>query len=376
MADTGERRENMTSPPLSSGTTYPPSPANNTRPSTATSETLSQQYARADSLQREPSTSKQYQSRPSPLNALIDPALFDVHSTAMAAYPQNPFQTSARPDITHAHSYGRYDAATSNSQIQSLYPPTSGVCANPMRQTGKYVQSDKVFLRAPAAQSPVAPSPVDNINFDDERVDTQTSIADRPNKRIRYYAQSDLRSSSVVGEMPPPHTAAWQYSHGYITSQPIPTNESLFGTPPIPGALSPYADEPYQAYPIKLPPYLAPNSPDFRRLSQDISESRRLSVESLLSGPPGMRDEPTPRSCSLGSSEPSEEMVIYGVDRGIQDLDVGKNDDAGAISGGSPITMREHNHHVNGDADDSPIEFGFGVQTKDTAFQKNDYYAQ
>jgi hypothetical protein len=68
-----------------------------------------------------------------------------------------------------------------------------------------------------------------------------------------------------------------------------------------------------------------------------------------------------------------EEATTWGVDRGFRDLDIGKNDDANAITGGSPITKREH---LDFESDDVPIEFGFGVQAKDTNFEKNDYYAQ
>lgn len=70
-------------------------------------------------------------------------------------------------------------------------------------------------------------------------------------------------------------------------------------------------------------------------------------------------------------------METWGVDRGFKDLDIGKNDDAKAISGGSPTTLREHLDLVRVTDDDyAPNEFGFGVQAKDIAFEKGGYYAR
>jgi hypothetical protein len=73
----------------------------------------------------------------------------------------------------------------------------------------------------------------------------------------------------------------------------------------------------------------------------------------------------------------TEEMTTCGVDRGFPDLDIGKNDDANAISGGSPLVGRDNLDLVrNGQGDYAPTEFGFGVQAKNTEFQKGNYYAR
>jgi hypothetical protein len=80
-------------------------------------------------------------------------------------------------------------------------------------------------------------------------------------------------------------------------------------------------------------------------------------------------------SKSYGDSR--EDMKTWGVDRGFKDLDIGKNDDLNAITGGSPTALRESLDIVREmDADFAPIEFGFGVQAKDTAFEKGGYYAK
>jgi len=154
--------------------------------------------------------------------------------------------------------------------------------------------------------------------------------------------------------------------------------------PMTPAASSTHSDESYKFYPAKVVAVYSTKLPDIRRLSQD-SDPRRLSVESLLSGPPGMPDEPNRKYSDTITSGPRtphrarRERRVFGgsdnlgVDRGFRDLDIGENDDSNAITGGSPITKREH---LDFESDDVPIEFGFGVQAKDTNFEKNDYYAQ
>jgi hypothetical protein len=115
-------------------------------------------------------------------------------------------------------------------------------------------------------------------------------------------------------------------------------------------------------------------------------EPNRKYSDTTSSVPSATQDEPsrkysdaitsdprTPHPSSLGIGEYAEEVITLGVDRGFPDLDIGKNDDANAITGGSPVTKREH---IDFESNIVPSEFGFGVQAKDTNFEKNDYYAQ
>jgi hypothetical protein len=70
-------------------------------------------------------------------------------------------------------------------------------------------------------------------------------------------------------------------------------------------------------------------------------------------------------------------MSTWGVDRGFRDLDVGKNDDANAITGASPVTKQDYlSFSHDGDFNYGLLEFGFGVQTTYTALEKNNYYAK
>jgi hypothetical protein len=323
----------------------------------------------------------QFQLQPSPFPSAIDPALMDSQSQP-GVYLPNPYQTYTPPDLMYAQSYERYNSRTSSPGSLTQQSTVPRVRIAPRRQQRQNLQFDILQHK-----TSIFPSAGDDVTAEDEGLVPETSFMDRPSKRVRY-DYPERRDSSTIGptDMPPPHMGSCGYGYSaYPVNQPPIPHIIPINAPMTPAASSTHSDESYKLYPAKLSPYVAQNSPDIRRLSQD-SDPRRLSVESLLSGPPGMPDEPnrkysdtitsdprTPHQSSSGNGEYSEEVTTWGVDRGFRDLDIGKNDDANAITGGSPITKREH---LDFDSDDVPIEFGFGVQAKDTNFEKNDYYAQ
>jgi hypothetical protein len=323
----------------------------------------------------------QYQLQPSPFASSIDPALMDSHNQP-GIYLPTPYQTYTPPDLTYAQSYERYNSRTSSPASLAQHSTAARLPIGPRRQLRQNLHFDILQHK-----TSLFPLPADDVTGEDEGLSPEISFMDRPSKRVRYN-YPDRRDSSTIGptDMPPPHMSSYAYGYGaYPVNQPSIPSIVPMNAPMTPAASSTHSDESYKFYPSKLSPYIAQNSPDIRRLSQD-SDPRRLSVESLLSGPPGMPDEPirkysdpvtsdprTPHPSSSGNGEYSEEVKIWGLDRGFRDLDIGKNDDTNAITGGSPITKREH---LDFESDDVPIEFGFGVQAKDTNFEKNDYYAQ
>lgn len=67
-----------------------------------------------------------------------------------------------------------------------------------------------------------------------------------------------------------------------------------------------------------------------------------------------------------------DDNVIYGVDRGIKDLDVPKNDDENALTGSSPVSKRAHLALVTSPS--NLPEFGFGMEENDLAFELGGYY--
>jgi hypothetical protein len=230
-------------------------------------------------------------------------------------------------------------------------------------------------ISLPNLDSPGLTPPFYGSGKDDSEVAAyEASASDRPLKRTRYHTGPDA-SSSYDTRMPPPSmTSLTAYNIDSQTSplaMPAPANS--IGTPLTPA--SSLSDDGYtKPYSAKTSPHAAQESPDLRRLS----------VSSLLSGPPGMAhysDRPAPRSnpevqdWSIQYQDVYQDTTTWGIDRGIKDLDIGKNDDMNAITGVSPVAMRDHLELVlDEDGELMPVEFGFGMETNNTAFENGGYY--
>lgn len=165
----------------------------------------------------------------------------------------------------------------------------------------------------------------------------------RSAKRIRYGPSSGEIHSRFT-EMALPIPSLSRYNTGINPSQSF-----------TPMTASSQSDDGQKSLSVKLAPFTSNGG--------HMSEWRRLSIDSLLSGPPGMSNamgtagstsrEQTP----LPYGDPRDDIITLGVDIGRRDLDIGKNDDANAIS----------KEHIS-------LDFGFGEQTKVAAFEKGGYY--
>ena len=211
----------------------------------------------------------------------------------------------------------------------------------------QYAQSYERY-RSPTPSTAGQPAPISRLIMTEGN-------SERPAKRVRYPSTQESNPHESV--MLPPTSS---------TIAPISAN--TFGTPLTPASTN--SDEPYATIPPKLL-----ESPDLRRLS----------VNSLLSGPPGIPYQSdrmdTPRSSSDGQDwaaqyqESYHDTTTWGIDRGIKDLDIGKNDDLNAISTSSPVGLRDHLEIVLNEVSDSmPVEFGFGTEVNNTAFETGGYY--
>jgi hypothetical protein len=302
------------------------------------------------------------------------------HGPAVTSAPYSATATSAHPE-----SYTRYPEQGTHVSISARNPSVS---IPPLRQVEPHRAVNKFRHYKAPALSPLS----DESGRDEEGLGVDNVSASRPFKRIRYEPH-DIKEErpDVVQPMPPPHPHAWQYNSytAYQTSYAPTIRHNSINNPMTPSSTC--SDELYRTFPLKAatPFITAQNSPDFRRLSQDTNDTtRRLSVESLLSGPPGMGDEPPRRqlrtgsdargsySSSAGSNDIMVSMKTWGVDRGFRDLDVGRNDDEHAIEGIPPDDTRDYvSQNGEAETEDVPAEFGFGVKTKDIPFDR-DYYAQ
>ncbi len=115
---------------------------------------------------------------------------------------------------------------------------------------------------------------------------------------------------------------------------------------------------------------------------QQSQDFRRLSVNSLLSGP---HESPASQEESLREAtgtylrldtltEHFRSTAYYGIDRGFRDLDLGNNDDVNALSGSSPKMARDSLPSDSSGDDESPCEFGFGVNSSDSERDSGGYY--
>jgi Fungal Zn(2)-Cys(6) binuclear cluster domain len=333
-------------------------------------------------------SSLQYAQQPS---ANIDPTLMRPGLQPVSMYEDRDFGSIyGRPDPQYAQSYERYRSLTpstpGNSLLGSLPPFTR------LRQTqaaeASLSPTDSGFgspntinfstrsITLSNIDSPGLTPPFYGNGKDDNEVSLpEISTHDRPQKRARYHGGQDINSSYDTRMPPPSMTSLTSYNiESQTTSLALPVPSSSVGTPLTPA--SSLSDDGYtKPYSAKTSPHGAQESPDLRRLS----------VSSLLSGPPGIahhndrnhapRSNPEVQDWDVQYQDVYQETTTWGIDRGIKDLDIGKNDDMNAITGASPIALRDHLElDLDQDGELIPVEFGFGMETNNTAFENGGYY--
>ncbi|KAL3417894.1 C6 zinc finger protein [Phlyctema vagabunda] len=308
--------------------------------------------------------------------SMIDPALISEH---MPTYQDSIFTgIQPRADHQYAQSYERYHSRSSDtpglgqsSAIARLRDNhTSEETHTSPSDTGYRSPSIGTFsnrsLALPSIDSPASTSSYYSGAGDDLDPSERGSV-DRPAKRIR---QEQVHSSSHRPNMPPPKSTSFT-SHnidGHSSYSYGPAQISV--STPVTVA-SGNSEDGYKIYQPRSSSQASQGSPDIRRLS----------VSSLLSGPPGI---PTRAERTYESSNNSEthsqawppinmhdEYTTWGIDRGYKDLDIGRNDDTNAISGTSPTSTRDHLDLILDPGELQPVEFGFGSET---AFESGGYY--
>lgn len=108
---------------------------------------------------------------------------------------------------------------------------------------------------------------------------------------------------------------------------------------------------------------------------QENLDLRRLSVKSLLSD-----DSDQPDSGGDTVPPPSIDPYIHhGVDRGFHDLDLPRNNDSIALNGLTPSLSTPGLARTESDGQAeyyTPVEFGFGIHTANTAHSEGGYYTK
>ncbi|KAK0126561.1 hypothetical protein ONS95_008151 [Cadophora gregata] len=274
----------------------------------------------------------------------------------------------------YAESYERYLARVqgTGSSMQGQAPVSAVSRVRDTAQEDSSTPSD-YDIRSPSVDTfsnrsatfPALESPATTPPFFVGTGDDISDIPgrDRPRKRMRIKSGSEF-GGVYDTSMPPPSAGSLQSYHvDQSASYHTPGSASNPMTP-----ASENGDDFYRQYTTKSSPHLSQDSPDLRRLS----------VNSLLSGPPGIpapRSIPDSQDWSGQYQDIFSDTITWGVDRGFKDLDVGENDDINAISGSSPLLSRDHlEYTIDGDGSSTPIEFGFGMETNSSAFASGSYY--
>jgi hypothetical protein len=328
----------------------------------------------------EPQTAAIPRPRPADMS-VIDPALMGSTGSPTPMY-QDGFYSGGRPEQQYTQSYERYRSLTPTMTMSAQPPAVSRLRAQGLEDpisspgdSGVQSPSASTFssrsLTVQNLDSPTSTPPLYG-NGKDDGASPEFGGFDRPTKRSRYHSSQDVNSPSYDPTMPPPNVT----SYTNLVGDPQGTNPSIarppssVGTPLTPA--SSHSDDGYKVYPLRVSPN---ESPDLRRLS----------VSSLLSGPPGIsnhnertygtKSNSEVQDWSLELRDVYQDTTTWGIDRGFKDLDIGKNDDMNAISGSSPVAMREHlDLVVDEEGEFMPIEFGFGMDTNNTAFENGGYY--
>ena len=311
--------------------------------------------------------------------SMIDPALT---GSPIGGYHGSIYGGIQGREQQYAQSYERYRSLT---PVISLPAPPSAISRLRKNQDGALLSpTDSIrspstsILSSRATAMPIIDSPKSTPpcfgRDDNDVIGPEVDSIDRPLKRMRYQSDQDP-SPAYNSTMPPPNLTSFpSYIVEFQASSPNNVGPpSSVGTPLTPA--SSHSDEGYKPHQFKLSPQAPQDSPDLRRLS----------VSSLLSGPPGMpyqnhhtsraNSNPEAQDWSITYQDVYQDTITYGVDRGFKDLDIGKNDDANAISGASPVAMRDHLELIiDEEGELIPVEFGFGMETNNTAFDNGSYY--
>ncbi|KAI9640778.1 hypothetical protein NHQ30_010618 [Ciborinia camelliae] len=279
--------------------------------------------------------------------SMIDPALTRPSYPPISTFQDTLSRDYGRPDQQHPQSFERYQSSAPITPLSAQSPSLSIFGHLQVGdECGGTISNRSAF---PNNESPMSTPP-----FIGSRHGTPTeesSNMDRPAKRTRY-----------------------EISH--YTSQMLP--------PLAPNSDS--TDEPQNITAMSQVGTGLIRGGDFNKTKSIPNRefSRRLSVSSLLSGPP----EGAPSEQHNNDKEwdyESQEWTPYmhdvyqdtetwGIDRGLVDLDIGKNDDANAISESSSTLVDAHQEFdIEHGRELSPMEFGFGMESNETALEVGYY---
>ncbi|KAF2810124.1 uncharacterized protein BDZ99DRAFT_442636 [Mytilinidion resinicola] len=311
-------------------------------------------------------------SAPSPEASLIDPELMRISQTqtqpAMAAY--DTLEMPRRGNPTSAPIDNRLQQVQYRGNID--YPsPSASSFDSGSYGGGGYISSGT--LDSPASP-PAMPPPGRNMFSHDSPAGGARPYAEML-ELSGHQAKRQKRSHS--GDSPNVVSGPGKQDSRYEKGSGTLSFADAFS--PNSGPLTPYS--PFTGNPLTPVSSVASedsgmrNGPGPTTSPYPPPDLRRLSVNSLLTGPPG--DNPSGWNTDVhGRHYPvvDSSTTTYGYDVGNPDLDTPKNDDLNAIAVFSPPVGSAG--FATDNQSDSQTENGFGDRSKDIAFEKGGYYAK
>ena len=203
------------------------------------------------------------------------------------------------------------------------------------------------------------------------------AIAEHRSKRVRLSPMYDLSKAAqrYNGNTNFPSSSTYfqnaqqrsPQTHQYRPYSPSTTN---VGVPLTPSSSSAASDENHARSSAKPSPAVAQDSPDLRRVSVNslLSNDDETIGESPI-------EEPIPSFIHQCTTDAIVQTVPYGLDRGLPDLDLPRNNDLIALDGSSNGFDEMVGRPISNGAI-LAAEFGFGYQRLNTAHDQGNYYAK
>ncbi|KAL9022537.1 MAG: hypothetical protein Q9185_000247 [Variospora sp. 1 TL-2023] len=363
--------------PMARADQRPPLKASESQGSNRSLESI-EEYKRK--LQFTPDEDQSQSSRPAPRLPWIDPALPDTPNQA-TQMPRSPGRIagayqggmsfgsretfpSTRP-LSRSHDAGNAAYPSPNSNLES--PPA--IQASITTTGGAHMRHPSSNAEMPPPfQGPFTTPQLIGLP---RKAQEESTTAEYGRKRMRL--SPAIEPLDPLQPLPSPQynmfgPGASSILMGAPTQNVNHINSpysSNFGMPPTPAASSVTSDDAHNRS-LSRAAHAPQESPDLRRLS----------VKSLLSDDsPADSGNETPFITSTVTTP----IIDYGVDRGFPDLDVPRNNDAGALNGSSPLMTRSESLDFQDDAEREgyfPPEFGFGLYGNNKTQDQGGYYAK
>ncbi|KAL8645375.1 MAG: hypothetical protein Q9210_006736 [Variospora velana] len=337
-------------------------------------------------LQFTPDEDQSQSSRPAPRLPWIDPALTDTPNQGMAfseltQMPRSPGRIAG--GYQGVMSLGPRETFPSTRPLSrsrdagnAAYPSPNSNVESPPAIQASMPTTGGTHLRHPSSNAEMpppfqAPFTTPQLIGLPRKAQEESTTAEYGRKRMRL--SPAIETLDPLQPLPSPQynmfgPGATSILMGAPTQNVNHINSpysSNFGMPPTPAASSVTSDDAHNRSLSKI-----------AHAPQESPDLRRLSVKSLLSDDsPADSGNETPFITSTVTTP----IIDYGVDRGFPDLDVPRNNDAGALNGSSPLMTRSESLDFQDDAEVEgyfPLEFGFGLYGNNSTQDQGGYYAK